>query len=142
METIRFALEWPESDLKHVWDRLLATDELREILGGDRLQICYSVNHEMLIQAARRGEPYDGVGDANTDCLMPLGILAPLDEWVAQSQVIRREDYLPEVWGRLFHDGVQYAVPAFESCPFRYGFQYNARLAVTGRVKTGQSGAG
>lgn len=128
MAIIRFALEWPRQDLEHIWRALLATEELRAILGDDTLEICYSVNHEMLLEAAARGEPYDGVGDANTDCLMAAGVLQPIDEWVAHSRVFRADDYLPEIWRRQFHQGRQYGVPAFESGPFRYGFQYNARL--------------
>ena len=34
MGTIRFALEWPRQDLEHVWQALLATEELRDLHGG------------------------------------------------------------------------------------------------------------
>jgi multiple sugar transport system substrate-binding protein len=79
--------------------------------------------------AVAGGTPPDAVAHPNGQYLdyYARGVLLPLDELVAASNIIKKEDFLEGSWNNGFYQGVQYGVPANEGF-LRYGLNYNTKL--------------
>jgi len=76
-------------------------------------QIPWSAAHEKLLTAhvGRATPDLAQLGNTWVPEFAALRALAPLDDWVEQSQVVAREDHFPGIWDTNVIDGTLYGVP-------------------------------
>jgi len=125
VKTVSFWIFWTQPG--KIADQLLATPELEQLLGGNQLDFKTGVNLEARLTAIAGGTPPDigALGDY-TD-FMARGVLDPLDDYVAASDIINEEDFLEANWSQTHYEGSMYGVPAIEGF-VRRALYYNARM--------------
>jgi maltose-binding protein MalE len=77
--------------------------------------------------AIAAGTPPDGASNVQYLDLMARGVLRPIDDWVATSQIVKKDSYLAGSWNDAFYKNVMYGVPAIEGF-IRYGLNYNSKM--------------
>lgn len=111
----------------NAWEELGQTDEFKEIVGPHKL-VVRTNNSEALLTATAAGTPPDLAGNGLFYLdYMSRGVLTPIAEYVNQSSIIKKEDYIESSWDGGFYKGVQYGVPCNEGF-VRYGFCYNTNM--------------
>lgn len=125
--TIQYWFGWGGTYGSQTWDALRGTEELQAILGDNILETKPSTNAEALLTAVAAGTPPDGASNTQYLDYMARDVLIPIDDWVANSEIVKKEQYLEGSWGDGFYQGVMYGVPANEGF-LRYGLNYNAAL--------------
>ncbi len=125
--TIQYWFAWGSTYGGQTWDALKATDELKAVLGDYALETKGNTNAEAFLTAVAAGTPPDGASNLQYLDYMARGVLVPVDDWIAASDVIKKEKYLEGSWNDGFYQGTMYGAPANEGF-LRYGLNYNTRM--------------
>jgi len=119
---------WPSwGNFAEVWDVLRETKEFKEAIGNNTLEVKTGSPYEAVLTAVAAGTPPDAVSNYQYLDLMAREVLVPIDEWVATSAIVKKENYLDGNWNDGFYKGVMYGVPAIEGF-LRYGLNYNTKM--------------
>ena len=92
-----------------------------------RLRCCPSAGDEKILTSIAAGTPPDGASNTQYLDFMARDVLIPLDDWIASSEIVKKEDYLEGSWLDGQYQGVMYGVPANEGF-LRYALNYNAQM--------------
>ncbi len=125
-KTIEYWFGWGNLN-DAVWDKMKATDEYKAAIGNNTLEQKGSVTQEALLTAVAAGTPPDGASNTQYLDYMARGVLVPVEDLVAASSIIKKENYLEGSWNDAFYKGTMYGVPALEGF-IRYGLDYNADM--------------
>ncbi len=125
-KVIQYWFGWGGTYAGATWDALKQTDELKAILGENTLEIKGSA-YDAVTTAVAAGTPPDGASNVQYLDYMARDVLIPIDDWVAASEVIKKEYYLEGTWNDGFYKGIMYGIPANEGF-LRYGLNYNKKL--------------
>jgi maltose-binding protein MalE len=127
-KVIQYWFSW--GNFLPVWEEgLMATQEFKDAIGNDTLELKPIPNApETLLTAVAAGTPPDGASNVQYLDYMARDVLLPIDDMVATSSIVKKEDYLEGTWSDAFYQGTMYGVPADEGF-LRYGLNYNARMA-------------
>ena len=125
--TLQFWAAWGQ--MLRVWEDIQKLDVYKELIGNNAVELKTGFSAEVLLTAVSGGTPPDAVAHPAGQYLdyYARGVLLPVDDLVAASTIIKKENYLEGSWNNGFWKGVQYGVPALEGF-LRYGLNYNARL--------------
>jgi multiple sugar transport system substrate-binding protein len=124
--TVQYWVAW--GNYAAVWDTLKTFDQFKEIVGENvSIEVSGSSGGEKLLTAVAAGTPPDGASNVQYLDYMARDTLVPIDDWIAASTIVKKENYLEGNWNDGFYKGVMYGVPANE-CFLRYGLNYNARM--------------
>ena len=124
--TVQYWFGWGGTYAGQTWDALRETDEFAEAIGNNTLETKGSAS-EAITTAAAAGAPPDGASNVQYLDFMARDVLIPIDDWVAASSTIQKDDYLELNWKDASYQGTMYGVPANESF-LRYGLNYNTKL--------------
>lgn len=125
--TVQYWVAW--GNLAPAWNVMVTTDVYQEMLAGQDVQMRSSTTAEALLTAVAAGDPPDGASNFQYLDYMARGVLLPVADMVAVSDIIHQEDYLDGSWNDAFYQGTMYGVPANEGF-VRYGLNYNERMVV------------
>jgi maltose-binding protein MalE len=125
--TVQYWVGWGGNYTGRTWDALRETAEFKEAIGNNTFEIKGSVPTEVMLTAVAGGTPPDGASNIQYLDYMARGVLAPIDDLMANSTVFQQEHYLPDSWDLGFYQGAMYGVPANEGF-LRYGLIYNASM--------------
>jgi maltose-binding protein MalE len=119
---------WPSwGNFGPVWDKLRPTDEFKQAIGNNTLEIKTGTPYEAVLTAVAAGTPPDAFSNYQYLDLMARGVLAPIDDLVKASSIVKKERYFDGNWNDGFYKDAQYGVPACESF-LRYGLNYNSKM--------------
>ncbi len=123
---IKFYVFWGSPGA--IAEELLADPALEEYIGtGNTLDFKSGFEQEARLTAVASGTPPDiGIWGSYLD-FMSRGVAIPLDDYIATSDVISQENFIPGNWDVIQYQGNIYGVPGFE-CFVRRGLNYNTRL--------------
>ncbi len=126
-QVIQYWFSW--GNFLPVWEEgLMQTDEFKEAVGADTLELKPIPGApETLLTAVAAGTPPDGASNVQYLDYMARDVLLPIDDMVATSSIVKKENYLEGTWNDAFYQGTMYGVPANEGF-VRYGLNYNARM--------------
>ncbi len=109
---------WPSwGNFGPVWDKFRATDEFKQALGANTLEVTTGKPYEAILTAVAAGTPPDACSNYQYLDLMARGVLAPIDDLVKASTVVKKELYFDGNWNDGFYKNVQYGVSACEGFP-------------------------
>ncbi|MCB0122129.1 MAG: extracellular solute-binding protein [Caldilineaceae bacterium] len=123
---IKFYVFWGSPGA--IADQLLADEALESYIGtGNTIDFKSGFNQEARLTAVASGTPPDiGIWGSYLD-FMSRGAVIPLDDYIATSDVVKEENFIPGNWDVIQYQGTIYGVPGFE-CFVRRGLNYNTRL--------------
>jgi multiple sugar transport system substrate-binding protein len=124
--TVQYWFGWGGTYAVQTWDALKATDEFKQALGNNQFENKGSAG-DAVTTAVAAGTPPDGASNVQYLDYMARGVLVPITDWVAASQLVKKESYLEGTWNDAFYKGTMYGVPANEGF-LRYGLNYNSKL--------------
>ena len=102
------------------------TEEFKEMMGGAKLEYKGGVAAEAILTALAGGTAPDGGSNFDYPNLFYRGVLRPVDEMVANSTVIDKNDIQPELWNSAVYDGKLAGVPTLEGYMW-WGLNYNSK---------------
>ncbi|RIK37514.1 MAG: hypothetical protein DCC55_24000 [Chloroflexi bacterium] len=125
-KTIKFYVFWGSPGA--IADQLLADPELENYIGaGNEIDFRADFPTEARLTAVASGTPPDiGIWGSYLD-FMSRGVVMPLDDYIAASNVIAPDKFISGNWEVIQYQGNVYGIPAFE-CFVRRGLNYNTRL--------------
>lgn len=123
--TVNFWIFWGQPG--RIAEELMATPELPELMGNNTLEFRTSVAQEARLAAVAAGTPPDIGALGNYLDFMARGVVVPLDDYIAGSDMINQEDFIAGNWEVIQYQGTIYGVPAIE-CFLRRGLNYNAQM--------------
>jgi maltose-binding protein MalE len=127
MVEVQYWFGWGGTYAEQTWNALKASDKYAELLPSIDLIPSGASGGEKLLTAVAAGTPPDGASNVQYLDYMARGVLIPIDDWVANSGIVKQDSYLEGTWGDAFYQGTMYGVPANEGF-LRYGLNYNAKL--------------
>ena len=126
-DTVVYWVAWPEDTYGKAMSPMQELDEFKALLGGKKFEMKYGVPEEALLTSLAAGAPPDGGSNFNYMDYMTRGVVFPLDDLIASSSIIKKEDFIQAIWDVGVYQGKDYGLPANE-CFVQLGFCYNARL--------------
>jgi ABC-type glycerol-3-phosphate transport system substrate-binding protein len=124
---LAFWVCWGGNYTEAVWDKLRETDEFAEMLPGYTVDVKAGSTGEPLLTAVAAGTPPDGASCLEYIDYFARGVLLPVEDWIANSSIIKKENYFEGYWNDGSYKGTMYGVPANEAF-LRFGLMYNTRL--------------
>lgn len=123
---IKFYVFWSQPG--NIAEELLADPALESFIGaGNTLDFKYGFNTEARLTAVAGGTPPDiGIWGSYLD-FMSRDVVVPLDDYVATSDTLSADKFIPGNWDVVQYKGNVYGIPGFE-CFVRRGLNYNTRL--------------
>ena len=123
---IKFYVFWGSPGA--IAEDMLADPALESYIGtGNTIDFKSGFNQEAILTAVASGTPPDiGIWNNYLD-FMARGVAIPLDDYIATSDKISADKFIPGNWDVIQYKGNVYGVPAFE-CFVRRGLNYNPRL--------------
>jgi len=110
------------------FEKIQALEEYEQLIGNNTVECKGGMAAEALLTAVAGGEPPDAVSNCEYLDYMARGVCMPVGDLVANSTIIKEENYPEEHWNNGFWQGTQYGLSA--NAGFAgYGLIYNARLA-------------
>ncbi len=125
-KVIKFYVFWGSPGA--IADQLLADPDLESYIGaGNSIDFRADFPTEARLTAVASGTPPDiGIWGSYLD-FMSRDVVIPLDDYIAASDVIAPDKFVPGNWDVIQYQGSVYGIPAFE-CFVRRGLNYNSRL--------------
>ncbi|MCL6430849.1 MAG: hypothetical protein K6V36_08305 [Anaerolineae bacterium] len=124
---VRFWAGWGGEGFLKVFETVKETEEWKEALGNNTFELKDATGDEPVLTAVAAGDPPDGAANIEYLDFMARGVLFPIDDLLAASTLIKKDDFVPGAWEIASHKGVTYGVPSMEGfLPF--GANYNLRL--------------
>jgi multiple sugar transport system substrate-binding protein len=103
-----------------------AFNEQSETISAEVLQV--EDVHQKYLTAIAGGAPPDcEIGNLNYSEFWARGVLLPVDDWIASSEVIDTADIIKAALDGAKWQGIMYGVPCVESS-VRFAFSYNTKL--------------
>ncbi|MEZ4868606.1 MAG: extracellular solute-binding protein [Caldilineaceae bacterium] len=124
-KTIQFWVFWGQPGV--IAEQILADEALQSALNGNKLDFRTGVNEEARLTAVAGGLPPDIGALSNYQSFMATGVVMPLDDYIATSDVISQDKFIEANWQVCQYEGKMYGIPALE-CFLRSGFNYNSRM--------------
>ncbi|MCL4833860.1 MAG: extracellular solute-binding protein [Caldilineaceae bacterium] len=107
---------------------IVETDEWKAHSGGATLEYKGSVNNEAILTAVAGGTPPDGGSNFDYPNLFTRGAVIPVQDMVASSEILKKENMLEWVWDYAWFGGQMIGIPGIESY-VQWGLNYNAKAA-------------
>lgn len=110
-------------------EAFIQTDDFKSVMGNEKFEYKGAVNRESILTAIAAGTPPDG--GSNFDMytnFFTRGAVIPVDNYVAASQVVKKDDVLDQLWESGFIDGKMIGVPGIEGYLW-WGLNVNANAA-------------
>jgi len=126
-KNLSYWFAWGATYAGQAWPAMLKLPEYSEIMGNTTLEIKSSVPEENLLTAVAGGSPPDCAGNVNYLDYMARGVVTPVDEYVAASKRIKKEDFYDANWQLGMWKGKLYGIPCTEGF-VRYGTDYNKQM--------------
>ncbi|HMO57261.1 MAG TPA: extracellular solute-binding protein [Roseiflexaceae bacterium] len=123
-KTIQWWYAW--GNLDAAVEKIVETPSFKEMMGDNVLEYKGSVNSEAILTAVAGGTPPDGGSNFDYPNFWARGALRPVDDLVASSGIIKRDDMVPALWDSAFYDGQMIGVPSLEGFLW-WGLNYNAK---------------
>ena len=95
-------------------EKIIATDEFTQHMGGATLEYKGSTNNDALLTAIAAGTPPDGGSNYNYVELFTRGATIDVTDMVGASSLIQGDDVLEGLWSSAFWDGKMMGVPGIE----------------------------
>jgi multiple sugar transport system substrate-binding protein len=124
-ETVQYWVGWGGSYAGQCWDQLKKTDEFKQIIGPNQIEVKGSAG-DAIKTAVAGGTPPDGASNLQYLDYMARDVLQPLDDWLASSSIVKKDNYLRGTWESGGYKGKMYGVPANEGF-LRYALLYNSK---------------
>lgn len=125
-KTISFWVFWGSPG--GIADQLLADPALESYIGaGNTIDFKSGIDQQARLTAVASGTPPDIGILGNYLDFMSRGAVVPLDDYIAASDVIGQDKFIPGNWEVIQYQGTVYGIPAFE-CFVRRGLEYNERM--------------
>lgn len=125
-KTISYWVFWSQPG--RIADQLLADPELETYIGaGNTLDFKTGVDQAARLTAVAGGTPPDVGILGNYLDFMSRGVVVPIEDYIATSDVISQDKFIPGNWEVIQYQGTIYGVPGFE-CFVRRGLEYNSHL--------------
>lgn len=125
--TVQYWTGWGGDYAGKSWDDIRALPAFQELMGSNQIEIKVLSGEEALLTAVAGGTPPEGSSNINYLDYMARDVLVPIADWVANSELIREDAYLPGTWTDSQYKGTMYGVPTNEGFT-RYALNYNSRL--------------
>ena len=125
--TVQYWVNWGGQYGIQTWDALKETDSFKEMMGPNTIEVLPSAGDEKILTSIAAGTPPDGASNTQYLDFMARDVLIPLDDWIANSSIVKEEFYLEGSWKDGQHQGIMYGVPANEGF-LRYALNYNASM--------------
>ena len=126
-KTITYWHQWGGAYPEKAWPAMMALPEWKEYLGDTTVEVKVPVAEEALLTAIAGGTPPDSAANYNYLDYMARGVLRPVDDYVATSKHIKKEDFIEGNWNLGMYEGKLYGIPACEGF-VRYGTNYNKKM--------------
>ena len=123
--TIQLWAFW--NQLGNVQDALRETESLQAALGDNEVEFRFGFEREAFLTAVAGGSPPDVGTQWGYLDFMSRGVVVALDDYIASSDIVKEENFIPGNWEAIHYQGNIYGVPAWE-CFVRRGLNYNTRL--------------
>ncbi|HMN29641.1 MAG TPA: extracellular solute-binding protein, partial [Caldilineaceae bacterium] len=124
--TVSYWTNW--SNLDPAIAKFLETDEWKAQMGELTLEYKGAVNDEAMLTAIAGGNPPDCHSNHDYPNYFARGAAIPVQDMVAASSIVKKENMLDWVWEYSFFDGQQIGVPGIESY-VQWGLDYNIDAA-------------
>jgi multiple sugar transport system substrate-binding protein len=111
------------------------TDELKQAIGKDTLDVKSGVPVENFLTALAAGTPPDGASNVIYLDYMARDVVLPVDSFAEASSLMQKDRFIEGSWNQAFYKGRMLGTPAFESF-LRYGLNYNIRMFEAAGVDT------
>ena len=125
-KTITWWFAW--GNLPAAVDKMMETQEFKTLIGANKFEYKGSVNTEAITTAIAAGTPPDGGSNFDYPNLFYRGALLPVDDLVAASTYIKKDDILEGLWNSAFYDNKMIGVPGIEGYLW-WGMDYNNKAA-------------
>ena len=125
--TLQYWTGWGGDYAGKSWDDIRALPAFQELIGSNQVEIKVLSGEEALLTATAGGTPPEGASNINYLDYMARGVLTPIADWVATSELVKEDAYLPGTWTDAHYQGTMYGVPTNEGFT-RYALNYNSRL--------------
>lgn len=123
-KTVQWWFAW--GNLSAAVDKIKETPEFKEVMGDNILEYKPSVDREAILTAVAGGTPPDGGSNFDYANLFYRGALLPVDDQISSSQIIKKDEILPQLWESAIYDGKMIGVPGIESYLW-WGMNYNSK---------------
>lgn len=123
-KTILWWVDW--SNVGAAVDAIAALDSFKEHIGDQNLEYVIDIEWENLLTAIAGGEPPDGASNVDYPQLWSRGALLPVDDMVAASSLVKKDDIIPAIWESAIYDGQMIGVPGIEGYMW-WGLNYNVK---------------
>ena len=123
--TLQYWVNWGGSYGIQTWDVLKASEKYAEMMGDVKIEVLPSAGDEKILTSIAAGTPPDGASNVQYLDFMARGAVIPLDDWIANSDIVKEEKFLEGTWLDGGFQGTMYGVPANEGF-LRYALNYNA----------------
>ncbi len=110
--TVQYWYAW--GNLDPAIEKIIATDEFKQHMGGATLEYKGSTNNDALLTAIAAGTPPDGGSNYNYVELFTRGATIDVTDMVSGSSLIKGDDVLEGLWSSAFWDGKMMGVPGIE----------------------------
>lgn len=127
-EAIQWWVGWGE--LVPMFDSIKQLPQFKELLGGADVEMKPSITNEALFTSLAAGTPPDIASNIPYQDLFSRDVCLSIEDWVAKSSIIKKENFIQGNWDGGFYKGKQYGVPTLE-CFVRFGMDYNSRMVET-----------
>lgn len=114
------------SNLDPAMEKIVATDEFKQHMGGAELQYKGGTDQAALLTAIAGGTPPDAASNYDYPALYTRGATIPVQDLVATSSVIKKDDILEPLWRSAFVGEDMIGIPAIESYLW-WGLNYNSK---------------
>lgn len=99
----------------------------KELMGSTNVEMKPSISDEVLFTALAAGTPPDIASNVSYMDIFSREVCLDVREWVATSNILKKENFISGNWDGGFYNGQQLGVPTLE-CFVRFGLNYNTRM--------------
>jgi len=126
-KNLSYWFAWGATYSGQAWPAMIALPEYKEIMGDTKLELKSDIAVENLLTAIAGGNPPDCAGNVNYLDYMARGVLRPIDDYVAASKRIKKDDFYDANWQLGMWKGKLYGIPCTEGF-VRYGTNFNKQM--------------
>ncbi len=108
--------------------KMIETDEFKTLIGSNKFEYRGSISSEIILTAVAAGTPPDGGSNFDYPNLHARGATVPVNDYVAASTIIKKEDILEGLWESSFYGDKMIGVPGIEGYLW-WGLNVNVNAA-------------